>query len=77
MEGVLELAEEIFHMPVSIGYPQGVTGLTDIVRNPIYSTAVGLLIYGAGQHYEGARMPSSKQTTGLFDKVKNWFLGNY
>ena len=40
MEGVVELAEEIFHMPVSIGHPQGVTGLTDIVRNPIYSTAV-------------------------------------
>ena len=47
MEGVVELAEEIFHMPVRIGAPSRVKGLTDIVRNPIYSTAVGLLEYGA------------------------------
>ena len=46
MEGVVELAEEIFHMPVRLAVPQGVTGLTDVVRNPIYSTAVGLLQYG-------------------------------
>ena len=43
MEGVVELAEEIFHMPVRVGYPQAVQGLTDIVRNPIYATSVGLL----------------------------------
>lgn len=36
MEGVVELAEEIFHMPVRIGAPSRVKGLTDIVRNPIY-----------------------------------------
>lgn len=43
MEGVVELAEEIFHMPVRIGSPQDIKGLTDIVNNPIYSTGVGLL----------------------------------
>lgn len=79
MEGVVELAEEIFHMPVSIGHPQGVTGLTDIVRNPIYSTAVGLLIYGAKQQFDGAvgTPPPAIAMTGVVDKVKNWFLGNY
>jgi cell division protein FtsA len=46
MEGVVELAEEIFHMPVRVGYPQSIDGLADIVRNPIYSTSVGLLLYG-------------------------------
>ncbi|MDP5070500.1 MAG: cell division protein FtsA, partial [Congregibacter sp.] len=49
MEGAAELAEEIFHMPVRVGYPQSIDGLADIVRNPIYSTAVGLLIYGSRQ----------------------------
>lgn len=49
MEGAMELAEEIFHMPVRIGYPQSIEGLADIVRNPVYSTAVGLLLHGA--HY--------------------------
>ena len=79
MEGVVELAEEIFHMPVSIGHPQGVTGLTDIVRNPIYSTAVGLLIYGAKQQFDGVvgTPPPAIAMTGVVDKVKNWFLGNY
>lgn len=79
MEGVVELAEEIFHMPVSIGHPQGVTGLTDIVRNPIYSTAVGLLIYGAKQQFDGVvgTLPPAIAMTGVVDKVKNWFLGNY
>jgi cell division protein FtsA len=79
IEGVVELAEEIFHMPVSIGHPQGVTGLTDIVRNPIYSTAVGLLMYGAKQQFDGVvnTPPPAIAMTGVVDKVKNWFLGNY
>ena len=77
MEGVVELAEEIFHMPVSIGNPQGITGLTDIVRNPIYSTAVGLLLYAAKQQFEGVILPSPAAMTGIDGKVKNWFLGNY
>ncbi|MDP4660637.1 MAG: cell division protein FtsA, partial [OM182 bacterium] len=42
MEGVVDLAEEIFHAPVRIGAPHNVAGLADIVRNPIYSTGVGL-----------------------------------
>lgn len=46
MEGVIELAEEIFHMPVTLGVPRHVAGLRDIVQNPIYATGVGLLQYG-------------------------------
>ena len=45
MEGAIELAEEVFHMPVRLGVPQYVSGLVDVVRNPIYSTGVGLLLY--------------------------------
>lgn len=52
MEGVVELAEEIFHMPVRVGMPYQVTGLTDIVNNPVYATGVGLLIYGVQQMQE-------------------------
>ena len=46
MEGAVELAEEIFHVPVRLGVPQYVEGLVDVVRNPIHATGVGLLIYG-------------------------------
>ena len=77
MEGVVELAEEIFHMPVSIGKPTNVTGLTDIVRNPIYATAVGLLLYGAKQIGQEVVVPPAENMSGMVGKVKNWFLGNY
>jgi len=77
MEGVVELAEEIFHMPVSIGKPTNVTGLIDIVRNPIYATAVGLLLYGAKQIGQEIVAPPAENMSGMVGKVKNWFLGNY
>jgi len=77
MEGVVELAEEIFHMPVSIGKPQGITGLIDIVKNPIYSTAVGLLLYGSETQTESVSRPSEDGGASLTDKVKKWFMKNY
>ncbi|RKZ97093.1 MAG: cell division protein FtsA, partial [Gammaproteobacteria bacterium] len=46
MEGVIELAEEVFHLPVRLGMPQHVGGLVDVVRNPIHATGVGLLLFG-------------------------------
>ena len=75
MEGVVELAEEIFHMPVSIGKPTGVQGLSDIIRNPIHSTGVGLLLYGAEQSRD-AVMPVP-MTFNVVQKVKNWFSSSY
>ncbi len=77
MEGVVELAEEIFHMPVSIGRPHGVSGLADIVKNPIYSTAVGLLQYGAKQQNDELVLPSNAGMETVVGRVKNWFLGSY
>ena len=78
MEGVVELAEEIFHTPVRIGVPQDVAGLTDIVRNPIYSTGVGLLHYGLKQHLGGVVKGSKpQQTGGLFSRAKEWFQNNF
>ena len=78
MEGVVELAEEIFHTPVRIGTPQDVKGLTDIVRNPIYSTGVGLLQYGLKQYVgdsgKGAR---SKSGSGWLGRAKQWFQNNF
>ena len=77
MEGSVELAEEIFHMPVSLGKPYGISGLADIVKNPIYSTAVGLLLYGAERHSEDLVMPHSAAMGSVVDKLKSWFMGNY
>jgi len=78
MEGVVELAEEIFHMPVRLGAPQGISGLTDIVQNPIYSTGVGLLKYAIAQEHVGRSSYSHKASTnGWWDKVKTWFQGSF
>ena len=49
MHGAIELAEEIFHVPVRLGAPQNVFGMQDIASNPIYATGVGLLHYGLTQ----------------------------
>ncbi len=78
MEGVMELAEEIFHMPVRVGYPQTVQGLTDIVRNPIYSTGVGLLQYGL-QHADdiGSSPRSVAAGEGWFSRAKSWVQSNF
>jgi cell division protein FtsA len=78
MEGVIELAEDIFRMPVRLGMPRGITGLVDVVRNPIYSTGVGLLLYGK-QCYEQKRaeLTSNQGFTGVLGWVKSWFQGNF
>lgn len=78
MEGVVELAEEIFHAPVRIGSPHNVTGLADIVRNPIYSTGVGLLLYGLKQHQERGGFDSKREPQiRMLDRVKSWIKGNF
>jgi cell division protein FtsA len=78
MEGVVDLAEEIFHAPVRIGVPQNVTGLADIVRNPIYSTGVGLLLYGLKQYQERDGIKSRKDPQiQLVERVKSWFHVNF
>ena len=78
MEGAVELAEEIFHMPVRLGVPQYVTGLVDVVRNPIHSTGVGLLLFG----YQNRAMRESEARMGngfksVWNRMKNWFQGNF
>jgi cell division protein FtsA len=47
MEGVPELAEQIFNLPVRRGVPRGIGGLVDVVRSPMYATGVGLVLMGS------------------------------
>lgn len=75
MEGVTELAEEIFHMPVRLGAPHNIKGLKDIVNNPIYSTGVGLLLYGLKQQ-EGGHTVGDRQGAGVWQSLKGWFQRN-
>ena len=78
VEGLVELAEEVFHMPVRIGIPQHVKGLTKEVSSPIYSTGVGLLHCALSQHRKGTKeLFPSHGFTKVWQKMKSWFQGNF
>ncbi len=79
MEGVIELAEEIFHMPVRLGVPQHVSGLVDVIRNPIHATGVGLLLFGLKQQQSSFSSHQLEEDSGdsVWKKMKSWFQGNF
>ncbi len=86
IEGAIPLAESIFHMPVRIGMPQSlkVGGMGEVLRNPIYSTGVGLLMYGKRQLEEGLLLQSPRRPSqagagvvDMVDKLRGWWSRNF
>ena len=78
MEGVIELAEEVFHMPVRLGEPQHVTGLIDVIRNPIHATGVGLLLFGHLREQSAELSEfSARNKSSILGRVKDWIRGNF
>jgi cell division protein FtsA len=75
VKGLTELAEEIFHMPVRIGFPYQMSGLTDVVKNPVFSTGVGLLMYG--REHQGKTESLRDENQSIWARMKNWFQGNF
>jgi cell division protein FtsA len=78
MKGMVELGEEIFHMPVRMGLPRYVGGLSEVVSNPRYATGVGLVLMGKQQlerHISGQMESSSFGR--ILDRMKSWFQGNF
>jgi cell division protein FtsA len=78
MRGMVELGEEIFHMPVRLGMPRYVGGLSEVVSNPRYATGVGLVLMGKQQlerHLNGQMESSSFGR--IMEKMKSWFQGNF
>lgn len=72
LQGLPELAEEILGMPVRRGVPQGVGGLADVVKSPIYATAVGLVLYGARKQ-DGMLLTQNSERRGVWRRMRNWF----
>lgn len=75
IQGVAELAEQIFDMPVRLGYPVGVSGLVDVVNSPVYATGVGLALWGTrhgcadlSETYESGRVLNR-----FYERMKRWF----
>jgi cell division protein FtsA len=74
LDGGVEIAESIFNLPARLGKPRGISGLVDVVNNPMYATGVGLVLYGA------RNQPSKKfriRDTNIFNRImtrmKKWF----
>ena len=78
MQGMVELGEEVFHMPVRLGVPTYSGGLAEVVRNPRFSTGVGLLVSGLEQKKrdEHVRLHSANFKS-VFEKMTSWFKGNF
>jgi cell division protein FtsA len=78
MKGMVELGEEVFHMPVRVGLPNYSGALAEVVRNPRYSTGMGLLMAGLDQVQRDrhARIQGAGFKE-IFERMKNWFKGNF
>ncbi|WP_233201113.1 cell division protein FtsA [Chromobacterium alticapitis] len=79
MPGMVELAEEVFHLPVRVGVPKYVGGLAEVVKTPRFSTGVGLLLYGKDQ-IQGYAGPAKTESAGMgqmFSRMKAWFGSNF
>ena len=78
MPGMVELGEEVFHMPVRLGYPRYEGGLSEVMRNPRYATCMGLLMAGleARGRDHVAKMTSTSFKD-LLERMKSWFKGNF
>ncbi|MEA3291653.1 MAG: cell division protein FtsA [Pseudomonadota bacterium] len=78
MEGVVELAEEVFHMPVRLGTPTYDGGLSEVVSNPIYSTGVGLIQFGyANRGMEQGEPENKHRFRTVLERMKSWFKGSF
>lgn len=73
LPGTLELAEDVLGLPVRLGVPQGVGGLVDVVKSPVYATAVGLLQYGRqnGEERHHTR-PNKKAYSKVKSRMREW-----
>ncbi|MCH9770532.1 MAG: cell division protein FtsA [Gammaproteobacteria bacterium] len=74
--GLVELAEDMFRMPVRIGLPQNVSGLMDVRDNPAFSTGVGLLLHGHKMQTSVPVFHFDRSFTGVWSRMRNWFNGN-
>jgi cell division protein FtsA len=77
MQGMVELGEEIFHMPVRIGVPRYAGGLAEVVRAPRYATAVGLLLEGMSQMQHGKLARQGGSVRAVVGRMREWFQRNF
>lgn len=73
LEGAAALAEQVFNLPVRVGTPTGINGLVDVVNCPMYSTGVGLVLFGAKNMTEARFLRGSNNVFNkLLARMKGW-----
>jgi cell division protein FtsA len=81
LDGLVDLAEEIFESPVRPGIPTRIGGLQDVVRSPMYATGVGLALFGASQSRGRMSTRFRIRDESIFGRVKqrlrDWFFGEF
>jgi len=77
MRGMVELAEEIFHLPVRVGVPVYAGNLSDVLRSPRYATAMGLLMEGMAQRKRGMLVRDTRTFKQVMGRMKSWFEKNF
>jgi len=78
MQGMVELGEEIFHLPVRLGLPRNIGGLSAVVKTPRYATGVGLLVYGLERHQRNEVLRAGTVSfKDVVERMKAWFRGNF
>ncbi|MDR1648342.1 MAG: cell division protein FtsA [Zoogloeaceae bacterium] len=77
MPGMIELGQEIFHMPVRLGVPKYKGSLADIVRTPRYATAYGLLLEAQQQRLRGQKVKETRSIKDIFSRMSSWFEKNF
>jgi len=75
LPGVVEVAEQVFNAPARVGYPRGISGLVEVVNQPMYATAVGLVLYGARKGKKGKkfRIRDKNIFNRVMNRMKRWF----
>ncbi len=77
MRGMVELGEEVFHMPVRLGWPRYAGALSDVMHNPRYATCMGLLLAGLEERGRDTPKLTGGSIKDIFDRMKSWFKGNF
>ena len=76
LEGIPELAEQVFHLPVRRGVPQGIGGMVDVIKSPLYATGAGLVLTGSRSN--GGRLFLSREANVYYrvkERMKEWLEG--
>jgi len=73
LPGAASLAEQVFNQPARVGEPRGISGVVDLIKDPMYATGVGLVLYGYDRRFKGESIDEGNPFDSILGKMKGWF----